>query len=149
MLVDQHVCCQKRRKHQSKFPLTVSQIRGFAWTIALRSHRAWQFSNTGPSRRWWDGFKRRYQDELALRKPDNLDRGRARMSKQEIIDGCYATMENVLVENDLINKPENIFNVDELGINMSLKKGKVVVTKGTTNAHSMEKGSKDHITIVV
>ena len=69
------------------------------------------------------------------------------MSKQEIIDGCYATMENVLVENDLINKPENIFNVDESGINMSLKKGKVVVTKGTTNAHSMEKGSKDHITV--
>ena len=69
------------------------------------------------------------------------------MSKQEIITECYNTMEKVLTENDLIDKPENIFNVDESGINMALKKGKVVVSKGARNAHSLEKGSKDHITV--
>ena len=42
---------------------------------------------------------------------------------------------------------DKIFNVDESGINMALRKGKVVVRKGARSAYTHEKGSKDHITV--
>ena len=40
----------------------------------------------------------------------------------------FQTLDNLLVKHDL-DKPERLFNVDEYGINMDIRQGKVVVTK--------------------
>ena len=47
----------------------------------------------------------------------------------------------------MLDNAENIFNVDESGINMELRQGKVIVKKGSKNFHSLSKGSRDHITV--
>ena len=44
-------------------------------------------------------------------------------------------------------KPEALFNVDESGLNMECRTGKVVVTSHTKHAHSLSKGARDHITV--
>ena len=58
----------------------------------------------------------------------------------------FQTLDNLLVKHDL-DKPERLFNVDEYGINMDIRQGKVVVTKWSKQAHSMPKGIRDHITV--
>lgn len=41
------------------FPLTIIQIRAFAWEIAVRSGRKIQFKDeTGPTEKWWRDLKR-------------------------------------------------------------------------------------------
>lgn len=40
-----------------------------------------------------------------------------------------------MVKNDLTNKPQNIFNVDESGIQLINKPGKVLITKGAKDVH--------------
>ena len=51
------------------------------------------------------------------------------------------------VLNDLLDKRTKCFNTDESGINMDLRQGKVVVSRGSKQAHSQSKGSHDHITV--
>ena len=69
------------------------------------------------------------------------------MANETVVAQHFDTLGKVLEEHDLLDKPQCIFNVDESGINMDLRKGKVVVSKGAKNAHSISKGSRDHITV--
>ena len=68
---------------KQRFPLNIKQIQGFALAIALKSERKKQFPKTGPSEKWWRGFKGRQKDAITLRKPDNLDCGKACMANDE------------------------------------------------------------------
>ena len=132
---------------KQRFPLNIKQIQGFALAIALKSERKKQFPKTGPSEKWWRGFKGRHKNAITLCKPDNLDHGRARMTNENVMMNHFQTLKDLLVEHDLLDKPENLFNVDESGINMDIRQGKVVVTKGLKQVHSMSKGTRDHITV--
>ena len=118
-----------------RFPLNIKQIRPE------------KFCKTGPSEKWWRGFKKRHHEDITLQKSDNLDRGRARMANSVVIERHFKTLKRVLEENDLLNKRDKIFNTDESGINMDLRQGKVVVSRGSKQAHSQSKGSRDHITV--
>ena len=68
---------------KQRFPLNIKQIKDFAWAIALKRERKKQFPKTGPSEKWWRGFKGRQKDAITLRKPDNLDCGKACMANDE------------------------------------------------------------------
>ena len=84
---------------------------------------------------------------INLRKPDNLDHGRARMANENAMMNHFQTLKDLLVEHDLLGKLEKLFHVDESGINMDIQQGKVVVTMGSNQAHSMSQGARDHITV--
>ena len=129
------------------FPLSITQIRGFAWAIVMKSGRTKQFKGSGPSEKWWRGFKNRHANEITLRNPDNLDRGRGRMANAIVIERHFKTLKKVLEEKGIFNKPEALFNVDESGMNMECRTGKVVVKSKAKHAHSLSKGSRDHITV--
>ena len=79
------------------FPLSISQIRGFAWAIVLRSDRRKQFTNSGPTEKWWRGFKKRNQASITLRTPDNLDRGRGCMANQIVLDRHFETLKALMI----------------------------------------------------
>ena len=84
---------------------------------------------------------------INLRKPDNLDHGRARMANENVMMNHFQTLKDLLVEHDLLGKLEKLFHVDESGINMDIQQGKVVVTMGPNQAHSMSQEARDHITV--
>ena len=112
------------------FLLNVKQIKGFAWALLIRSGREKQFKERGPTEKWWRGFKKRHP-ELSLRTPDSLDRGRSRMANENVVKSHFNTLKKTLQENGLLDNAEKIFNVDESGINMELRQGKVIVKKGS------------------
>ena len=82
-----------------------------------------------------------------MRAPDNINRGRVRMSKQEIFDACNATMEKILDNNDLADKPDEIFNVGDPAL--IWRSRRLWFQKGSRSAHCVEKGSKEHRSSVV
>ena len=129
------------------FPLSVKQARGFAWALVKSGERREQFTDAGPSEHWWRGFRKRQKDKITLRIPDTLDRGRGRIANEVVINRHFETLEKTLKENNLFDKPSAIFNVDESGINMECRLGKVIVVKGEKQATSLSKGSRDHITV--
>ena len=46
-----------------------------------------------------------------------------------------------------MDKPDNIFNVDERGLNLELRKGKVVISRSLKLVYSQTKGGRDHLTV--
>ena len=112
------------------FPLNIRQIKGFAWAILIRSGHEKQFKEGGPAEKWWRGFKERHPD-LSLRTPDSLDKGQSQMANENVVKSYFNTLKKTLQENGLLDNAEKIFNVDESGINMELRQGKVIVKKGS------------------
>jgi len=64
---------------------------------------------------WWESFKRR-NPKLALRTAEPLSYARMIAGNPEVLNYYYDLLENTLVENDLVDKPSQIFNTDETGL---------------------------------
>ena len=63
---------------------------------------------------WLPYFMER-QPQLRLHKGDRTVCIDAMMQKEEL-DNYFVTLKNILVEHDLMDKPELIYNVDEFGM---------------------------------
>lgn len=103
---------------QRGFPLSVSQVKGFAWCIAKEHPNERIFRESGPSEKWWRGFKKRHPD-IALRRPDQLDRGRAAMGNVNVMKDYFQLLKSTLEVNDLKDKPERLYNCDEAGLSLN------------------------------
>ena len=67
---------------------------------------------------------------LSLRKGDCTSFARMdAMKKQEELDNYYITLKSVLVENNLMDKPGQIYNVDELGMPLEHHSPRVLAKK--------------------
>ena len=132
--------------HARAFPLSVP-LKAFAWRIAKRSGRDALFNlNDGPGATWWHGYFKRNGETFSLKRPDILDRSRAKMANPNVIFDYFAKLKEIMHTLEVTDKPYLIFNADESGLNLELRKGKVVVPKGKP-AHSQSKGSRDHMTV--
>ena len=89
-----------------------------------KSGRKGQFVDSGPSEKWWRGFKKRHQAAITLSTPDNLHRGRGRMANQTVIDRHFESLKKLMIKIGVLDKPA-LFNVDESGLNMECRTGKV------------------------
>ena len=100
------------------FSLSVAQTSGFAWCIAKEHNKVHLFSWKGPSDKWWRGFKSRHP-EISLRRPDQLDRGRAAMGNINGLKDYFQSLKNTLESNQLTDKPERIYNCEEAGLSLN------------------------------
>lgn len=90
---------------------------------------------------WWESFKRRHPN-ITLRSAESLTYARAVASDPAILDRYYDLLERTLIENDLIDKPCQVYNCDETGIPLAPKPVKVVTTKNDKHPYSTVAGDK-------
>ena len=69
-------------------------------------------------------------------------------SRPEIINAYFDLLEETLVENDLLESPCQLFNMDETGMPLDPKAPKVVSRKGMKHPVSISSGNKAQITVV-
>ena len=97
---------------------------------------------------WFRGFMER-QPQLRLRKGDKTSFVRMDAMKQkEELDNYFITLKSILVEHNLMNKPELIYNVDESGMPLEQQSPRVVARKGKKKVRYCTSGNKSQITIV-
>ena len=94
---------------------------------------------------WWELFRRRHPN-LTLRAAVPLSLARARASDPEMMS-LYFLLEQTLLENELMGKPGQIFNMDGSGMPQDAKSPKVVGRKGVP-VSSIGSGDKTQITLV-
>ena len=128
------------------FPLTISQVCGFAWAIAKQEGKAEIFSPSGPSKKWWRLFKKR-NPGLSLRKAESIDRGRAAMGNENTLREYFELLKGIIDENGLDKIPQSIYNCDEAAIFLNKSTQKVVVPATTKHCHSLNMGTTDHISV--
>ena len=83
------------------------------------------------STRWFKGFRRRW---FELIKPRSLSKCRAESTTESNVDKYFTNLENTLRTNNLLDKPECIFNIDEKGIQTEHKPPYVVSGKTSVPA---------------
>ena len=64
---------------------------------------------------WWESFCKRHPHEVSLRIPAKVSMARAKANDPEVISNYFDMYEKVVVDYDIIDKPIQIFNIDETG----------------------------------
>ena len=79
------------------FAQSVPQLLGFPWCIAKERGKGEVFAKTGPSRKWWRGFKNMHPD-ISLRRPDALNRGRASLGNVNALREYFDLLKIPLIQ---------------------------------------------------
>lgn len=111
-----------------------------------KKHRV-NFKNGRPTKRWWSGMKRRHE-RLRLRQPEGTAAVRHQCMDAVKVRKYFSTLKSVLDANNLLEKPHSIWNMDETGVQLDHKPGKIIAAKGTKYLHSRTSGNRETITII-
>ena len=90
---------------------------------------------------WWESFRRRHP-KLTLRIAAPVSYARAMASDPEVIDNYYDLLECTLCDNDLMDKPAQIFNLDETGMPLDPSLPLVVARRGQKHPSAVGSGDK-------
>ena len=96
---------------------------------------------------WWNSFRRRHS-QLTVRTAEPVSYARSIGTRPEIISRYFDLLEDTLVENGLLEKPRQIFNMDETGMPLDPLAPKVICRKGAKHPVSTTTGDKTQITVV-
>ncbi|XP_053372904.1 uncharacterized protein LOC123565518 [Mercenaria mercenaria] len=73
-------------------------------------------TNKAMSNNWLYGFMNRWQKRLVSLSPRSLDSYRAKCSTPEAVSSYFRNLQDTLKRYDLLDKPQNIYNLDETGL---------------------------------
>lgn len=90
---------------------------------------------------WLKSFLERHP-ELSIRQAEGLSIARAQGLNRDEVNKMFELLLKVLTENDLIDKPDRIYNTDETGVQMNNNPGKVIATKGAKVVNSITSSEK-------
>lgn len=97
---------------------------------------------------WFKSFIER-NPELSIRQAEGLSVARAKGLSREEVNNFYDLLIKVLTENDLLDKPERLYNMDESGIQLNNKPGKVIAKKGAKVVNSVTSAEKGETMTIV
>ena len=98
-----------------------------------------------------DGWYRRFmarQSQLCLRKGDATANVQMDCLNPEAMKQYFDLLKDVLEENDLIDSPGQIYNVDETGMPLDHRPPKIVTKKGQKKVRYHTSGNKSQITVI-
>ena len=87
--------------------------------------RRYPFRNGAAGKCWLQGFLLRHK--LTLHSPQPLSHARARCSSDEVVRDFFKKLGGIYARLNLLSKPMQVHNLDETGINIVHKPGKVVM----------------------
>lgn len=132
------------KKLQSRgFTPSRDSVRSMAYHLAVSLQLKHSFSNDSKQAGydWLSSFLFR-NPELSIRQSEGVSIARAKGLNKRIVNVYFELLGDVLKENGLIDKPGNVFNMDETGLQLNNKPGKVVAIKGSKNVTSVTSGEK-------
>ena len=94
-----------------------------------------RFTEKGPTKDWYYGFIKRWNNDLKLMKSTSLESSRATGVSHDIVNGWFSKLHDVLKKLDLLDKPQNIFNTDESGFCEEAGSRVVLVKRDSKYAH--------------
>ena len=130
------------------FGLQSEDLLRTAFTIVDRSGRPHPFQNGMAGRGWLEAFRRRHP-EISFRTPQALSYSRAAGASKPAVDDFFAKLGGLYGRLNLINKPMQVYNVDETGISVVHKPGKVLTAVGRKHVYSITSGEKGKTYTVV
>ena len=131
--------------HQQRFPVTRHQVMGLAWAVDMKKESPAFNVTTGPSLKWWRGFKSRHPN-LTLRTAEAVDRGRVENANPDVFNDYFTQLGEIIDEKKL--QPDQIYNCDEAAIFLNKNSQKVIVPRNSRHAHTRAHGTSEHISVL-
>lgn len=119
----------------SGFPWDRSDLISMVKCFIQETGRPNPFKDNCPGEDWIIGFEKRWKGKLSKRKPELLTKARAEGLTESVVNAFFQMYENVLVKNDLLDKPHRIFNLDEAGLGTNPIASKVFVPVSSHTAY--------------
>ena len=94
---------------------------------------------------WWQRFRSRHPG-ITLRSAAPLSLPRAKAADRSVLDKYFAILKSTLVDNNILNKPRHIYNVDESGFPLAPRAPKTIAAKGSHNPSSVTSATKNQLT---
>lgn len=132
------------------YPLTSRTLRRCVFNFCTENGIQNKFSTMSKmaGRYWLNGFSKR-NPEIRHRKAQSMNPARAQKLNRFIVHDYFAKLKEVLLELDLMDSPEKIFNVDEKGCRLSLHhQQSVLARKGAKRVHLVAPEHGENVTIV-
>ena len=127
------------------FGLTTEDLMRTAFAIVERSGRPHPFHDGMAGRGWLEAFRQRHP-VLSRRTPQALSYCRATSASKVVIDDFFAKLGSLYGRLNLITKPMQVYNIDETGITVVHKPGKVFSAVGRKHVYALTSGEKaEHI----
>jgi len=105
------------------------------------------FKNGRPSLKWWGCLKKRHK-RLRLRQPEGTAAIRHQCMDHAKVHKYFACLKSIMDASNLHVKPASIWNMDETGVQLDHKPGKIVAERGSKYLHSRTSGNRETITII-
>ncbi|KAL0850501.1 hypothetical protein ABMA28_012293 [Loxostege sticticalis] len=135
---------------EAGFPPDRTAIRKLAYQFAekldLKHNFDVETEMAGHS--WLQSFIER-NPAITIRQAEGLSVARAKGLCREEVANFFTLLIKVLTEHDLLDKPDRIYNMDESGVQLNNKPGKVVAKKGARVVKAVTSGEKGETITVV
>ena len=98
-----------------------------------------------------DGWFRRFmarQPHLSMRKGDPTANVRMDCLTKETMDAYFQLLKDTLIENDLLDSPNQIYNVDKTGMSLDHHAPKIVAGRDQKKVRYRTSGNKSQITVI-
>ena len=131
-------------------PITIPIVKSFVYDFCDKNGIKHPFNSRkrAAGRYWVEGFLIRHP-EISKRKAQAMNPGRAAKLNKFIVKDYFQKLEQVMEQNELFDKPQQIFNMDEKGCRLTLHhQQKVLAGKGKKRVHMVAPEHAENVTRV-
>ncbi|GFN77727.1 tigger transposable element-derived protein 1-like [Plakobranchus ocellatus] len=100
-------------------PLTAKMIRCYVFKYFEKNNRQHPFTSNLAGEKWFRLFLNRHP-HLRHRKAQAMNPARAQKLNRFVVNDHFTKLEQAIIDLDLFDKPDRIFNLDEKGCRLSL-----------------------------
>lgn len=147
---EKELCGRIFRLGEIGMPLTDKVLRRTVFTFAEQNNLSHRFNTDSQmaGRKWMKLFFRRHPD-VAKRKAQSLNPARAQKVNRYIVADYFSKLKDVLLQRNLMNEPQRIYNIDEKGCRLTIHhQQQVLARKGVKRVHLVAPEHAENVTIV-
>lgn len=132
------------------FPITRNDLRSLAFEFAEDLKIPYNFDTEERKAGyvWLNSFLRRHPN-LSVRQSENVSLARVKALSREEVGNYFDLLDSVLTQNNLVNKPSCIFNVDESGLQLNCRAEEVIAEKGSKVVASVSSSERGETVTVI
>lgn len=128
------------------FGLSISELRKLAYDLAVKLNVQHRFKNQCAGKSWLRGFLARHP-ELVVRSPEPTSLGRAVGFNKPSVQKFFDIYKSELTKDTYTS--DQIFNMDESGVTVVHRPGKVISRRGQKQIGKVTSGEKGQTTTVI
>jgi hypothetical protein len=119
----------------------------FAKMVAVKIGKLDKFGPNGPTVGWFKKFYNRHKEQIKLRKPSYIDRGRVAAASEKVVKDHVEKLKKELADGQI--EQHAIWNCDETGFSgrIGAKPKKYIGKAEDRSMYAREVVSRDHITV--